>query len=373
MHIVVSGLCIALCCAAVSLTPSPSPCPLHASHFLGLRNLPTHGKTAVSEANHACAGNWQCRHHPTCCQSALAHCGNVHVQEITRTEEQAMVVPPVQLLSSQHLVESGVSLSFFASAALNQLADVASSPYNKPIPSASAFKPRAGLRLMPVVEMWQEETPQILSSSDRWELKAIFRSARSSANEDVLALLLDFKFAEVLALHGDASRFYAACSETSRRPFPAPTAGECATDAFAAVYATLRANVPNALVITAVDEGAVEAGTHLGALLSNATQIQTLFFKPHDTVNQTALPPGAEAALCTVLCPSLDVNGKPRKRERQSGAEYIYVNMPGGVERSMWLAIVATLVLLGSWNGSCELAKYLLISASVSCLYLIVS
>eukprot|EP01057_Protomagalhaensia_wolfi_P005419 Protomagalhaensia_wolfi_Nauph_80__5418@NODE_590_length_2240_cov_203_288505_g137_i1_p6_GENE_NODE_590_length_2240_cov_203_288505_g137_i1NODE_590_length_2240_cov_203_288505_g137_i1_p6_ORF_typecomplete_len100_score0_10DUF3367/PF11847_8/0_017_NODE_590_length_2240_cov_203_288505_g137_i190389 len=76
-----------------------------------------------------------------------------------------------------------------------------------------------------------------------------------------------------------------------------------------------------------------------------------------------------DSGTCALLCPSLDASGKPRRLERQNGAEYIHVPLPGGFERLVWLAAVAVLVFLGSWNGSCELGRFLLISLSfcISC------
>eukprot|EP01054_Gregarina_sp_Poly1_P002439 Gregarina_sp_Poly_1__2438@NODE_1656_length_3616_cov_320_157509_g1073_i1_p2_GENE_NODE_1656_length_3616_cov_320_157509_g1073_i1NODE_1656_length_3616_cov_320_157509_g1073_i1_p2_ORF_typecomplete_len371_score25_71_NODE_1656_length_3616_cov_320_157509_g1073_i124633575 len=343
-----------------SRLPSFHRCPLHSHHFLSMTSLPTHGKTAVSEANQACAGNASCRQVPGCCKLALTHCGNVHVQEILQNESSHNI--PVRMVPSSELLAQASDsdqLAYFAAAALHQLNDVASNPNTMPIPSASSYKPKAGRRLMPVVEMWpvSGDIPTLVSTTERWELKAIFRGAKSNSNDDVLGLLLDMSTLHVLALRGSGDRFYSECSASPsdwlRYPgqnSPRPDDGvACVPTVLQAVYFTLRDTLPptSTLVITAHDLGAIRAGRQLTAQLANSTQIQPMYFKSEFLSVQEQ-----EIATCTVLCPSLDATGKPRRLERQNGAEYIYVNIPGGFERSLWLAVVATLVFLGSWNGS---------------------
>lgn len=388
MHLFVAWICTALPITA-ELRLQPPPCPLHTTHILtDLRSLPTHGKTAVSEANHACSGNWQCRAKPTCCEAALAYCGNTHVKEITHVDH-FVTLPSVTLLPTRQLLETALKhieynapvtssmssetqrqsddpqpfetphipidqLSYIASAALYHLNDVATNPNFMLIPSASSYKPRSGQRHMPVLEIWDDHssTPRLLSTTDRWELKATFRSTKSSSNEDVLGLLIDIDLAHVLALRGMPQRYSSSheCLSRERRN-DIPPCKEGVLQAIEAMWEEV-AEPNSTLIITASDEGAKQAGEYLTELLAKSTHVHGLYFSNiTDSGRQEGGP-----ALCTLLCPSLDGSGKPRRLERQDGAEYIYVNLPGGLERSVWLAIVATLVLLGSWNGSYKMS-----------------
>eukprot|EP01057_Protomagalhaensia_wolfi_P001385 Protomagalhaensia_wolfi_Nauph_80__1384@NODE_182_length_3270_cov_138_750232_g137_i0_p3_GENE_NODE_182_length_3270_cov_138_750232_g137_i0NODE_182_length_3270_cov_138_750232_g137_i0_p3_ORF_typecomplete_len181_score10_64_NODE_182_length_3270_cov_138_750232_g137_i016942236 len=171
-----------LSCLCTVVASHATSCPNHSAHFYSLQ-LPTHGKTAVAEANQACAtGSSTCS---DCCLAALTHCGETHVNQIipgrspprrpeTRSVHDFLELPrcnpPAHCAERLANATSTPILSLFVAAAVSRLADVAADPVATLIPSASAYKPQAGQRLLPLLESGES----VLAATEDWEVKAVF-------------------------------------------------------------------------------------------------------------------------------------------------------------------------------------------------------